>query len=77
MEGAMADRPANLYPHRKTTDGSYISICMSCLATVARTKTEARLEELEKSHVCYSYLVTERGHSCGPVFELSRGAKVS
>jgi hypothetical protein len=60
----MADKPAIFYPHRKTTDGSYVSICMRCLATVARTKAESRLEELEKNHLCYSYLVTQRGHSC-------------
>jgi hypothetical protein len=62
----MADRLANFYPHRKTTDGSYVSICMRCLAKVARAKAEAGLEELEKTHVCYSYLLTERDHSCRP-----------
>ena len=62
----MADQPAIFYPRRKTTDGSYVSTCVRCLATVARSRAEARLEELEKSHICYSYLVTERGHSCGP-----------
>ena len=65
----MAEKSANLYPHEKNTDGSYISTCLRCFAIIARAKAEARLEELEKSHICYSYLVTARGHSCSPYSE--------
>lgn len=62
----MADKPVIFHPRRRTSDDSYVSICLSCFATVARTKAEAALEKLEKSHICNSYLLTERGYSCGP-----------
>ena len=40
------------FPHRRNKDGSFDSICLSCLATVARTNTEAELAEHDRSHIC-------------------------
>lgn len=48
----MADKPTFFYPHRRTNDGSYISICLRCFATVARSMAEGELAEHDKGHVC-------------------------
>jgi hypothetical protein len=65
-ERTMADKSVIFYSHKKTTDGYFVSICLRCLATIARNKAQAKLEEHEKSRICNSYLVTARGHSCAP-----------
>lgn len=48
----MAEKPTFFYPHRRTNDGSYISICLQCFATVARSLAEEELAEHDKGHVC-------------------------
>ena len=48
----MAEKPTSFYPHRRTNDGSYISICLRCFATVARSMAEGELAEHDKRHVC-------------------------
>ncbi len=40
------------FPHRHNPDGSFDSICLSCLLTIASHKTEDELVAAEKSHVC-------------------------
>jgi len=60
----MSDRPP-IYPHRRTKDGSYISICLRCLERVARCKAEADLAKHDKSHICDSTFLAERGHFGG------------
>ena len=50
-----------IYPHRRTKDGSYISICMRCFERIARCKTEDELAEYDQSHICDSTLLAERG----------------
>jgi hypothetical protein len=40
------------FAHRHDRDGLYHSICPVCFATVARSRPEAELAELEQAHVC-------------------------
>jgi hypothetical protein len=40
------------YPHRRKLDGSFDSICLNCLATIATSSDETELENSEKEHVC-------------------------
>ena len=40
------------FPHRHNKDGSYDSICTTCLATVASVEKESQLAPLEATHVC-------------------------
>lgn len=40
------------FPHRRNRDGTFNSICLICLATVASDKTVEELRELDKQHVC-------------------------
>ena len=56
----MVDTPTN-FPHRRNRDGLYDSICPRCFATVARSEPEAKMEKLEKSHVCHSSFLADRG----------------
>ena len=44
------------YPHRRKLDGSFDSICLNCLATIATSTDETELEAREKEHVCSKYL---------------------
>jgi hypothetical protein len=48
----MARLAGSRFPHRRNADGSYDSICIVCLATVASTLKEERLYFLESAHVC-------------------------
>jgi hypothetical protein len=54
------------FPHRRDKDGLYDSICPTCFATVARSKPEAEMVELELAHVCNSSYLAERGHFSRP-----------
>jgi hypothetical protein len=40
------------FPHRHNSDGSYDSICTTCLATVATARHEEQLSREESAHVC-------------------------
>lgn len=40
------------FPHRHNLDGSYDSICTTCLATVATVRREEQLYREESAHVC-------------------------
>jgi hypothetical protein len=40
------------YPHRRNPDGSFYSLCLDCLATVAVANSEAELAEYDSKHVC-------------------------
>jgi hypothetical protein len=48
------------YPHRHNRDGTVDSICLSCLATVATSKSEAVLVGFEKAHVCDAGSLADR-----------------
>jgi hypothetical protein len=49
------------YPHRRNSDGTWDPIGKHCFLTVANCKTESKLVEFEKFHVCNSALLAERG----------------
>jgi hypothetical protein len=53
-----------IYPHRRNRDGSFDSICPVCFATVAHSKTDAELVEIDKAHICDSAYLAERGSFC-------------
>jgi hypothetical protein len=40
------------FPHRRNRDGSFDSICLKCLLTIASSRTEADLAKHDKHHVC-------------------------
>jgi hypothetical protein len=40
------------FPHRRHKDGTIQSICLKCLATVAISRDESELTELDKAHFC-------------------------
>ena len=48
------------YPHRHNADGSFDSICITCFATIAQTKDEAALFELERNHSCDRSFMADR-----------------
>lgn len=48
----MTYRSAPFFPHRRNPDGTFNSICLCCLETVASHKTDEELKELDKQHVC-------------------------
>jgi hypothetical protein len=56
----MVAQPSPFYPHRRNRDGSYDSICLKCLATVARTTTEAELAPYDNIHECSPAMVAGR-----------------
>jgi hypothetical protein len=56
----MADRLIAFYPHRRNKDGSYDSICLNCLLTVASGKSEAELIKLDTQHVCAFSTLSQR-----------------
>jgi hypothetical protein len=57
----MSERPAQ-FPHRQDSDGLYHSICSACFATVARSRPESELSELEQAHICDQSFLDGRGH---------------
>ena len=51
------------FPHRRNRDGSFDSICLDCLLTIASHKTEDELVVAEKTHVCKTSFLPKRDHS--------------
>jgi len=61
------------FPHRHNADGSYDSICPTCLMTVASVRTEAELASCEHAHVCSPerlYLLSRYSVPAGSYFDL-------
>jgi hypothetical protein len=59
----MTSQTAPFFPHRRNKDGSFNSICLECLATVASHMTEEELREQDKQHVCDKSVLSEpRNH---------------
>jgi hypothetical protein len=48
------------FPHRQNHDGSFDSICLKCLLTIAAAKTEVELEWFEKYHACNPSILLQR-----------------
>jgi hypothetical protein len=40
------------FPHRRNRDGSFDSICLNCLVTIANARNEPDLAKFDKYHVC-------------------------
>jgi hypothetical protein len=49
------------HPHRRNSDGTWDSICKNCFLTIAHGRTESELAKSEKTHVCDSSFLAERG----------------
>lgn len=60
---AMALSREPFYPHRRKSDGSFDSICMNCLLTIASSRDEQELVAAEKVHVCQTVPLSKRDHS--------------
>jgi hypothetical protein len=58
----MTSQTAPFFPHRRNKDGSFNSICLECLATVASHMTEEELREQDKQHVCDKSVLSEPGN---------------
>jgi arginyl-tRNA--protein-N-Asp/Glu arginylyltransferase len=56
----MTDKSTRLL-HRRNEDGAYNSICRTCLAAVACSMATAELAENQKTRVCNSAFLAERG----------------
>jgi hypothetical protein len=48
------------FPHRRNRDGSFDSICLKCLLTIANARTEADLAKYEKYHVCNPSVLSQQ-----------------
>ena len=48
------------FPHRRNEDGSFDSICLKCLLTIANARIEAHLAKYEKYHVCIPSILFQR-----------------
>ncbi len=48
------------FPHRRNADGSFDSICLKCLLTIANERTETDLTKHEKHHVCIPSILSQR-----------------
>jgi hypothetical protein len=57
----MVEARTPFYPHRQNRDGSFDSICLKCLATVARARVVTELKSYEKVHICDEAFLADRG----------------
>jgi len=48
------------FPHRRNRDGSFDSICLKCLITIASTRIEADLVRHDRIHVCMPSILSQR-----------------
>ena len=48
------------FPHRRNTDGSFDSICLECLLTVANVQNETDLAEYDEYHICNPSILSQR-----------------
>jgi hypothetical protein len=48
------------FPHRRNADGSFDSICLKCLLTIANAPTEAGLAKHDKYHACNPSILSQR-----------------
>jgi hypothetical protein len=48
------------FPHRRNRDGSFDSICLKCLLTIANARDEADLAKHEKYHVCNPSVLSQQ-----------------
>jgi hypothetical protein len=58
LRGVMTDIRLVIYPHRRKLDGSFDSICLNCMSTVANSMDETELVKFDNAHVCAVPLIT-------------------
>jgi len=46
--------------HTDEADGSFDSICLKCLLTIANTRIEADLQPHDRNHVCLPSILSQR-----------------
>jgi hypothetical protein len=51
------------FPHRRNADGSFDSICLKCLLTIATARTEADLKRHEENHICIPSILSQQAFS--------------
>jgi hypothetical protein len=56
----MADPRNRVHPHRQKLDGSFDTICLLCLATIANVAVEADLAAFERDHACDQDFLADR-----------------
>ena len=56
----MFTQRAVFYPHKRNSDGSIDSICLTCFATIASARTEQELLESDKRHICKPSALSQR-----------------
>ncbi len=49
------------FPHTRNRDGSFDSICLKCLHTIANAGFEADLEAHDEDHVCNRFHLVPTG----------------
>jgi hypothetical protein len=58
--GKMVLTLSPFFPHRRNRDGTFDSICLKCLLTIANSRTEADLAKHDKSHVCNPSILSQQ-----------------
>jgi hypothetical protein len=48
------------FPHRRNRDGSFDSICLKCLLTIANARIEADLAAYDKNHTCNPSILSQQ-----------------
>ena len=48
------------FPHRRNRDGSFDSICLKCLLTIATARKEADLHLQDRNHICVPSILSQR-----------------
>jgi hypothetical protein len=48
------------FPHRRNRDGSFDSISLKCLLTIANARIEADLAAHDKDHVCNPSILSQQ-----------------
>ena len=48
------------FPHRRNRDGSFDSICLKCLLTIANARIEADLAAHDEGHVCNPSILSQQ-----------------
>jgi len=48
------------FPHRRNRDGSFDSICLKCLLTIANERIETDLARHDKYHVCNPSILSQQ-----------------
>jgi hypothetical protein len=56
----MADKLLVFYPQRRSKNGCFDYICLSCFATIATARTEPELLRIKEKHICDPSTISQR-----------------